>query len=51
MVIERLRLWLRARPQRLQQWLWFVLLWLAGLLAVTVLAWPLRWLVRVSSGH
>jgi len=50
MAIERLRNWLDTRSKRQQQWFWFVALWLAGLLAVSLLAWPLRWLVRVSSG-
>jgi hypothetical protein len=50
-VVEKMRAWLAGRNSRQQQWLWFFVLWLVGLLAVSLLAWPLRWLVRAMSGY
>ncbi|NNJ99440.1 MAG: DUF2474 domain-containing protein [Desulfatitalea sp.] len=30
-----------------RQWLWFVALWFAGLMSVSVLAYGMRWLLRI----
>jgi len=37
--------WLKQHP-KVQQWLWFVALWVGGLLTVTILTYPLKWLMR-----
>lgn len=36
--------WLKDRP-KLTQWLWFIGLWLAGLLAVFLVTWPFRMVI------
>jgi|GEM_PF-2607894 hypothetical protein len=40
-----LKSWLKSHP-KLQQWLWFVGLWLSGLLAITALAYPIKLLIK-----
>ena len=41
----KLRQWLNARP-KMKQWLWFIALWLGGLLTVSALAYPIKWLMK-----
>jgi uncharacterized membrane protein len=43
--IKQIEQWL-DRHAKTKQWLWFVALWLAGLTAVTLLSYPIRWVVR-----
>jgi len=40
--------WLDAHPKA-KQWLWFLALWLGGLVAVYVLTYPLKLLIRAAS--
>ena len=37
--------WLDSHP-RTKQWLWFVALWFAGLMTVTILTYPLKLLFK-----
>jgi uncharacterized membrane protein len=37
--------WLDKHPKA-KQWLWFVALWCGGLFTVTVLAYPIKWLMK-----
>lgn len=37
--------WVDAHP-RLKQWLWFVVLWCAGLASVLVMAYPIKWVIK-----
>jgi uncharacterized protein involved in cysteine biosynthesis len=46
-LITKLQAWLNAHPQW-QKWLWFIGLWCAGLLSVSLLAYLLRWVVRLG---
>lgn len=46
--IESVRLWL-DRHEKTRQWLWFAALWLAGLAAVSLMAYPVKMLVRFAS--
>ncbi len=34
---------------KLKQWLWFIALWIAGLLAVLILAYPIKLLIAYMS--
>ncbi len=43
--IKQLLHWLN-RHEKLKQWGWFVALWLAGLLTVTMISYPIRWVVK-----
>jgi len=38
---------MRPITKNQKQWLWFVGLWCAGLLSVAVLAYGVRWLIRL----
>jgi hypothetical protein len=38
---------MRPITEKQKQWLWFVGLWFAGLGAVAVLAYAVRWLIRI----
>jgi hypothetical protein len=38
---------LESTHPRLRQWLWFITLWLAGLVAVFALTYPIKWLIRM----
>lgn len=42
-----IKLWLAERP-KLKQWLWFIVLWVGGLVAITLLTYPLRYLIYFS---
>lgn len=42
---KRLGKWLLNHPQT-RQWIWFVGLWLAGLVAVTLLTYPIKLLIK-----
>lgn len=42
---NRLRQWLEDHPKA-RQWLWFVGLWLAGLVTVIILTYPLKLLIK-----
>jgi hypothetical protein len=37
--------WLKRHPQ-VKQWLWFVALWVSGLLAVSILTYPIKLIVN-----
>lgn len=37
--------WLQRHPKA-KQWLWFVCLWIGGLVTAASLSYPLKWLVR-----
>jgi hypothetical protein len=43
--INRGRAWLNRHP-KLQQWLWFIGLWFAGLFTVMALAYPIKLAIR-----
>lgn len=43
--IDRLRGWLQRHPAA-SQWLWFAALWLGGLCAAMLLAYPIKLLIR-----
>ncbi len=34
--------------QTLRQWLWFVALWAAGVIALLAIAMPIRWLLKTG---
>jgi hypothetical protein len=38
---------MRPITKHQKQWLWFVGLWLAGFVSVAVLAYAVRWLIRL----
>jgi hypothetical protein len=44
----RIKIWLQDHPKS-NQWLWFVGLWLAGLVTVTVLTYPIKLLIKLAS--
>lgn len=44
-IIRRGRDWF-ARHPKARQWAWFVLLWCGGLLAVSAIAYPIKWAVK-----
>ena len=35
-----------ARHPKAREWAWFAVLWLGGLLAVTAVAYPIKWLMK-----
>ncbi|MCA0370024.1 MAG: hypothetical protein LCH26_02850 [Proteobacteria bacterium] len=39
------RAWLEAHP-KCKQWLWFVGLWCGGLMTITAMAYPVKWLIH-----
>lgn len=39
--------WLAAHP-KVKQWLWFITLWLGGLLCVSALTYPLKALINIA---
>lgn len=43
--IKKLSNWFDHHPT-LHQWAWFAVLWLGGLLAVTAVAYPIKWLMK-----
>ncbi len=43
--IKRVRDWLDRRPKA-KQWVWFIVLWFGGLLAVLSFAYPIKWIIR-----
>ncbi len=43
--IKRVREWLDQRPKA-KQWVWFLALWLAGLLTVMAMAYPIKFLIQ-----
>ncbi|MGK2741158.1 hypothetical protein ACSHT0_09685 [Tepidicaulis sp. LMO-SS28] len=43
--IEAAEAWLNAHP-RAKQWLWFALLWLGGLAAVSAIAYPIKFAMQ-----
>ncbi len=46
--IKSVSLWLCKHPH-LQQWGWFVLLWCVGLMSVMLIAYPIKFLVKLAS--
>lgn len=48
--IEKLRFWFERHP-KLRQWAWFAGLWCAGLLAVTCIAYPLKYLAKLAFSY
>lgn len=44
-VITKFQKWLNKRPS-LKQWLWFILLWCLGLVAVILIAFPIKVLIK-----
>ena len=45
---KHLRTYLEDKP-KLRQWLWFIALWLGGLLTVVIGTYPLKWLIDIAS--
>jgi hypothetical protein len=43
--INYLKIWLNAHPKT-KQWLWFIGLWLFGLLSVSALSYPIKILIK-----
>lgn len=43
----RLHQYLNQHP-KIKQWIWFVALWLGGLLTVTAIAYPIKYIIRLS---
>ncbi len=43
---ERIKIWFSKQKPKTQQWIWFVLLWIGGLLTVTILTYPIRFLIK-----
>ena len=31
---------------KLKQWLWFIALWLSGFLAMSAIAYPIKWFIK-----
>lgn len=46
--IKAWSLWLENHPH-VQQWGWFVLLWCVGLMSVMLIAYPIKFLVKLAS--
>lgn len=44
---NNLKNWLDNHPKA-KQWTWFITLWLGGLLAVTAIAYPIKWLMALA---
>lgn len=47
-MISIIKTWLQVHPKT-QEWLWFVGLWIGGLLSVTILTYPIKLLIRYAS--
>jgi hypothetical protein len=43
--INAVKTWLNHRPKA-RQWAWFAVLWLAGLLTVLAVAYPIKWIIK-----
>lgn len=48
--MDTARAWI-ARHEGTRQWLWFIALWLGGLLAVSLVAYPIKGLIRFMSAE
>ena len=44
--IKKCRIFLKDRP-RLRQWLWFIFLWVSGVVVAMSLAYPIKFLVKM----
>ncbi len=37
--------WLTRHP-RIREWIWFIVLWLGGLVSVLLIAYPIKWVIH-----
>lgn len=43
--INKLKLYLKNH-QKLQEWLWFIFLWLVGLVLVVIMTYPIKFIIK-----
>jgi hypothetical protein len=44
-IIQTCQQWLNDRP-KIKEWSWFLALWLGGLLTVSAIAYPIKWIIK-----
>lgn len=44
-IINHVCLWLNSRP-RTKEWLWFVSLWVGGLVGIFLFTYPIKYLIK-----